>query len=178
MTGPETNKTGLGTDVALPHKSLSKRQGLSQPSTLANIPPELQHLIVKHLNYPDRLSLREAYPVDFGDIDTGKGVKVEWILERLGYQLHFPIDSSCNLRSDAQFNSPNVLQVMQNWRRHDECNTSRCVVGSLVCLHREPPKLFGFLSIEVAMGMMVLLFAVTVAVALFEQAGSKYALTG
>ena len=93
-------------------------------SPFLSLPPELHHLILLHLPYPDVLSLKHTSPYFYSLVDTRDyRQKVSWIVDRQMRGLVCPT-KSCILKTDAAFCSSGggeVRKIMERRRRHEEC---------------------------------------------------------
>jgi hypothetical protein len=72
-------------------------------ASFATLPPEVHLLISQQLIYPDALSLKHANRYFYGLVNTGVGLKVEWLVERRSLHLDCPNDRRCDLGSDLKF---------------------------------------------------------------------------
>ena len=94
------------------------------PSPLLCLPPELHHLIITHLPYPDALSLKHTSSYFYSLVDTSDyRQKVSWIVDRQMRGLACP-KKSCIFKTDAAFCSSGggeVRKIMERRRRHEEC---------------------------------------------------------
>jgi hypothetical protein len=89
-----------------------------------SLPPELHHLIISHLPYPDALALKHTSLYFYYLVDTRDyRPKVSWIVDRQTRGLACP-KKSCIFKTDAAFCSSGageVRRIMERRRRHEEC---------------------------------------------------------
>lgn len=123
-------------------------------SPLLSLPPELHHLIISNLPYPDALSLKHTSAYFYSLVDTRDyRQKVSWIVDRQMRGLACP-KRSCIFKTDAAFCSSGdgeVRTIMERRRRHEECGRNgvcevlvgrRCEVGSRRAKRREANELW------------------------------------
>ena len=89
---------------------------------LPQLPAEIQDQIIKHLPYPDLLSLKLTNSYFYNTIETTVHDRADWLLDRAQRNLPIPRQSNCLLRSDVEFCShPEVLQILRWRRKHLGC---------------------------------------------------------
>ena len=122
--------------------SAAARQGSPSPSppTFTSLPPEIHLVISRQLIYPDALSLKHTNRYFYYMVDTGVGLKVEWLMQRRQLHLDCPNNKKCDLGSDLRFCRGSVRLLMQRRREHMECESRPglgCLVyGTPICTHR------------------------------------------
>lgn len=94
------------------------------PAGLLSLPPEVHHLIVSCLPYPDLLSLKLSHPYFQALLASQPTVhqRIAWVLSRGRIHLPIPHDSKTNFRTDALFvRNPEVTKILRRRRKHLEC---------------------------------------------------------
>lgn len=104
------------------------------PATLLSLPPEVHHLIVSCLPYPDLLSLKLSHPYFQALLASQPTVyqRIAWVLSRGRIHLPIPHDSKTNFRTDPLFlRNPEVTKIIRRRRLHlecVECNLARRII--------------------------------------------------
>jgi hypothetical protein len=91
---------------------------------LLSLPPEVHHLIVSYLPYPDLLSIKLSHPYFQALLDSQPTVhqRIAWVLSRGRIHLPIPHDSKTNFRTDVLFlRNPEVTKIIRRRRQHLEC---------------------------------------------------------
>lgn len=89
---------------------------------LLDLPCELVCDIVRHVDYPDSLSLKFTCKYFHDTIDHTVRDRVSWLLDRIQLGLPIPCTQKCDFKTDAWFCfSPEVRQILRNRRKHIEC---------------------------------------------------------